>query len=431
MNRRTVLKGAAVAGPAAFVGYGASEFVGSGPSTDRTLDWGDQAAPEPYSEFEVHHVDAEGGADHETIQDAVDVAEPRDLVLIEPGVYREEVTIGTDRLTIRGTDRDGVIIDGEFGGRPCITALADDVVVENLTVRHGSYGVYWTGVEGYRASHVVAYNNSAPDINGYGIYAFNSRYGRFEYSYASGSDDAGIYIGESQPADAVITDCIVERNALGYSGTNAGGNFVIKDSLWQNNMAGIVPNTLDSQEGAPQGHIAGGVRIENNTVIGNNNLTAPAMPFSYPPHGIGIAIAGGTQNDVVGNEVHDQAKYGIAVTPIIDENFYRPRGNAVEANTVRNSGRVDLALLAPASNNAFADNDFSSSRPTLIEQRDGSFGDLWGLLTMLKDYGQTELGSFPHGAVADQPPPSSETLAELPEMDAPSTTPPASPIGGR
>ncbi len=48
------------------------------------------------------------------IQDAVDDAATGDLVLIGPGVYNESVTVTTSYITLRGTDRNKVIIDGQF-----------------------------------------------------------------------------------------------------------------------------------------------------------------------------------------------------------------------------------------------------------------------------------------------------------------------------
>ncbi len=45
---------------------------------------------------------------------------------------------------------------------------------------------------------------------------------------------------------------IAEHNALGYSGTNAGGDLYLVDSIWRRNMAGIVPNTLDTELLPPQ-----------------------------------------------------------------------------------------------------------------------------------------------------------------------------------
>ena len=62
--------------------------------------------------------------DYPTIQSAVDAADPGDLVLVDRGVYRETVSVSTPGLTIRGVDRNEVIIDGEFerfnGWRFCL-----------------------------------------------------------------------------------------------------------------------------------------------------------------------------------------------------------------------------------------------------------------------------------------------------------------------
>jgi hypothetical protein len=433
MDRRNLLRGGALAGSAGVLGVMEATAGDDGPDASRSAGWGEQEPAVPYTDYTVHRVSKDGTAEFERIQAAVNAAEKRDLVLVEPGVYYERVAVNEPaQLTIRGTDRDEVIIDGEYGGYSGIAITADDVVVENLTVRHCTYGVYWTGVEGYRGSHLVTYNNTGEYTTGYGIYAYDSRYGRFEHSYASGTDDAGFYIGESQPADAVVTNCLAENNAMGYSGTNAGGNLVIRDSEWRNNMSGLVPNTLDSEAGAPQGHVDGGIRIEGNEIHHNNNLTAPGYPLAYPPFGNGITIAGGTNNDVVDNDVHHQEKYGIAVTPILDQEFYRPKRNAVERNTVRGSGRADLALAAPADANSFSNNDFDTSRPAMIEQRDDSMGDAWVFLQLFKEYAQTEYGdSYHSGRVKEQPVPDEETLAELRTMEDPANQPPRSPIGGR
>ena len=112
----------------------------------------------------------------------------------------------------------------------------------HITVRNALFnGLFWTGVKGYRSSYVTAYNNEI-----YGIYAFDSVDGLFEHSYASGSYDAGFYIGQCDPCDAVIDGVLAENNGLGYSGTNAGGNLRIVRSVWRDNVAGIVPKAAIS-----------------------------------------------------------------------------------------------------------------------------------------------------------------------------------------
>ena len=180
---------------------------------------------------------------------AVDQAEPGGLVLIAAGVYREAVVVTTPYLTIRGMDRNDTILEGDFELANGIHVIeADGVAVENLTARHFLLnGFYWSGVLGYRGSYLTASTNGD-----YGIYAFGSRWGQFDHSYASGSPDAGFYIGACNPCDTVITDVLAEHNALGYSGTNSSGNLAIVNSEWRENLAGIVPNTLDSEPFAPQ-----------------------------------------------------------------------------------------------------------------------------------------------------------------------------------
>ena len=58
------------------------------------------------------------------------------MVLVSPGVHRESVVVTTPYLTIRGTDRNAVILDGEFRRANGIQVLeADGVTIQNMTAR--------------------------------------------------------------------------------------------------------------------------------------------------------------------------------------------------------------------------------------------------------------------------------------------------------
>lgn len=301
--------------------------------------------------------------DQPTIQDAVNAAAPGDLVLIGPGTYHEAVLVLTPYLTIRGVDRNTVILDGHYMLPNGIHAVeADGVVVENLTARHYvANGIYWTDVNGYRASYVSAYANGD-----YGVYAFNSTWGRFEHSYAAGNPDSGFYIGQCRPCHAVITDVLAENNGLGYSGTNASGDISIINSEWRDNWGGIGPNTLDSELLPPQGDAL----IAGNYVHDNNNRSAPSKSWGIAAYGLGIILPGTLGNRVEGNLIEDHVAYGIASTPMIDANLYLGADNEVRANLVRRSGLADLAYgLAGQGGDCFAENSFSTSMPPLIEQQ--------------------------------------------------------------
>jgi len=375
--------------------------------------------PQPYSGSTTRRVPA----DYDTIQAAVDAAEPRDLVLVEPGTYPEAVEVrDTPRLTIRGTSRNDVILDGGFEREDAIFVTADDIVLENVTARHYTRnGFFWTGVEGYRASYLTAYNNRL-----YGVYAFDSVHGVFEHSYASGHTDSGFYVGQCEPCHAIVDDVRAEHNAIGYSGTNAGGHLTVKDSVWRKNMGGIFPNSLDTEADPPQN----AARIENNLVEDNNNADAPDAAFGYAAFGTGINLAGGINNEVVNNEVRDHANFGIVAVPMIDRNLYRPASNYVAGNAVSGSGRADLALGEPqGGGNEFVDNEADSSRPASLT---GGFsllgGDFWVTLVLLEQFLQLDLGGSPRGDWQTAPEPPFDEFESMPD---PEGTPPREAVRGR
>jgi len=302
-----------------------------------------------------------------TIQAAVDAADPGDLVLVDRGVYREEVTVTTPSLTIRGVDRNETIVDGESVRGNGIAVLADGVAIENLTARNAVLnGFYWTGVTGFRGSWLTAYNNGD-----YGIYAFDARDGLLEHSYASGSPDSGFYIGECYPCRVVIQDVIAEHNAIGYSGTNSGGELYVVSSIWRNNRAGLVPASLDLELNPPQRETV----IAANLIVGNSNPSAPAAPLPAIAYGNGVLIAGGVGNVVERNVIADHEQHGVLVTPMYDRNWWAARDNVIRENRIVRSGRADLALGGPASfGNCFAGNQYAVAAPAGLELLHGCAG---------------------------------------------------------
>ncbi len=295
-------------------------------------------------------------ADYPTIQSAVDAASAGDLVLIAPGVYKEQVTVTTPSLTIRGEDRNTVILDGEHIRENGVFATSDGVAVENLTTKnYTSNGVFWTGITGYRGSYLTAIDNAV-----YGIYAFDSIDGLIDHSYASGSWDSGFYIGQCDPCNAMITDVVSEYNGLGYSGTNSSGNIFIVNSTWRYNSGGIVPNTLDSELLPPVHDVV----VAGNYVHDQGTVVVAAGTVQRTAKGHGIVIPGGRNSLVVNNLVADNAGYGIAVAPMFDANFWPSGGHEVRGNRVINSGLADLLLSGPAeSGSCFADNEYERSIP--------------------------------------------------------------------
>jgi plastocyanin len=346
---------------------------------------GQHAALAVGEETEASPITPVGGGDHEapsfrasgrtirvpgdvkTIQGAVNRAKKGDLVLVSPDVYKESVKVTTDGIVIRGLDRNRTILDGEFKRDNGVFVVgADGVAVENMTARNFTEnGFFWNGVLGYRGSYLTAYRNGD-----YGLYAYDAQYGQFDHSYASGSPDSGFYIGQCNPCHAVITDVVSEYNELGYSGSNSSGDLYLVNSVWSRNRTGIVPNSFDGEELAPQGMatIAGNV-VEAN---GDGRAARSADEAFDAALGGGIVIAGGIGNTVTKNLAVDNVKVGVALAPSagLEEVARSSTGNQVTDNVVKGSGIADLAAILPGAGdgNCFSGNTFTTSAPANLEQ---------------------------------------------------------------
>lgn len=324
-------------------------------------------------------------ADEVTIQQGVDRARKGDLVLVAPGTYRESVRVTKPGITIRGEDRNTVVLDGEHTRENGIAVGADGVAVENLTVRHyNANGVFFSGglgrsgadlaglgtgdnvLRGFRARYVTAHANGL-----YGVYAFGARFGTIDHVYVSGHPDSGIYVGQCKPCDTLVTDSVAEANAIGYYGTNASGGVSVVRSVFRGNRVGLTPNSQRMEQLSPQAETV----IAGNLVVDGGNRDAPAVPKGA--FGLGIVIGGGTRNTVVRNRVQGNPAAGILVT---DLETFGPENNRVEGNVVERNG-LDL-VYAPAvgtgpAGNCFVGNAFGSSSPERIEAAlpcDGAVG---------------------------------------------------------
>ena len=343
--------------------------------------------------------------DYTTIQAAVDASKKGDLILIAPGTYHPTVadtpiaTVETEDITIRGEDRNTVILDGQYKVENSIIVFSDGVAVENLTVRNNTQnGVFFTGdygkgvtLHGYRASYVTAENNGR-----YGIYAFSAEDGQIDHSYGSGHPDSAYYVGQCEHCNALLTDDIAETNLLGYSGTNSTGVTII-NSTFRKNRAGIVPNSEYSEQFYPNN----GTTIIGNVVQDNNNPLAPESDTYAIAFGTGIVLGGVSNSLAERNLVTGSVNAGIVIADLpetVDPADKKQKSFKPEHNTVRNNtlsgNKVDLAYLtihfaSMGFGNCFEKNKFTTSFPADLETKltcggpEVDLGDLSGILTQL------------------------------------------------
>ncbi len=278
---------------------------------------------------------------YKSLQLAVTHATNNDWILVWPGTYKEATTVDTshgltDGLHIRGMNRNGVLLEGKkVSGSGIWVHGVNNTWIENMTGQNYQSGsanaFYWTGVDGYWGNYLTAYNNGD-----YGVYAYDSTAsGRLPstlaHDYASWNADSGIYIGGCRDCHAVIVDSKSEKNALGYSGTNAGGELYLLNSEWDHNATGILPNTLTSEPDPPQS----GAFIVGNYVHDNNDTDVPGTGITgIAPVGVGIGIAGGQENVVRNNLITNQKHNGVSTFWL----FTPPINNQVLYNKFKHVG---------------------------------------------------------------------------------------------
>jgi hypothetical protein len=311
--------------------------------------------------------------DTATLQLAIGEATPGDTIVLAEGTYPGGVTVPPAKrdITIRGVDRNAVVLDGADRRRNGIVVHADGVSVLNLSAHNFTKNaLYWDGADRFRASYVTVWN-----VGEYGIYVEDGEQGSVDHTYVSGAARAAYYVGECRPCSATISDVVARLSAIGYSGTNATG-VVIRDSVWDRNGAGLVPNTYANEALPPQARST----IIANTVTNSGRAPVPIKTALAGFIGIGIAIAGGNGNSVAGNRIAGSERYGIAVFPtaryvVFDPGTpepgppWRPRGNVVRRNVVHGSGRADLTLAAGVGRgNCFTRNRVARSAPRNLQR---------------------------------------------------------------
>jgi hypothetical protein len=320
-----------------------------------------------------------------TIQAAVDATHKGDWVLIEPGEYDEEVkvTAANEDIHIRGMNRNTVILNGQHKvGNGILVEKANNVWVENLTAHDFDHGsecpdeecgneIWWTGgvnsrkqgIHGWFGKYLTAYDTG--QNGGYGIFAQNEHEGVWEHIYASGFDDSGIYIGACWECEARVSDATMEKNSVGYSGSNSGGRLVIEKSLFKDNGAGIVPNgetggdgpppqdgeCNDKKSNSPYRHIASTeiarcTVFKENLVTENNNLETPVNGSTeIAPWGVGIELPGDLADLVEDNTITGNVNNGVLgfeypnpFPPVASTIYFQLSGDKIANNTFSENG---------------------------------------------------------------------------------------------
>lgn len=251
-----------------------------------------------------------------TINRAIDRADPGDILRIHRGRYDEIITVDKP-LTLIAVGDDRVTIDGECAPTFTIAVRADNVTLDGLRVRGATYAeVDFSFQTGGKAKDLVVRDTCDAE---YGINVYQSGPTLLIGNRTRGFSDAGLYVG-----------------AITFTGT--GAVRVKANESLDNNRGAIIEDS-----------IPGSVSVINNVIHDNTSqgFGSPTGIFLHRSDGITIR----------GNTVMNNGAYGIHLDPGSD-------GNLVTENTATGHSTFDLYDQGMA--NCWPNNTYGTSSPSPI-----------------------------------------------------------------
>ena len=104
--------------------------------------------------------------DYPTIQRALDLAKPGDVVFVHNGTYYENLMLNTNNITLVGEDPDSTVIDGGHAG-DVVSVCGDDVRICNFTMQNSGPRKYG-GIKIVNSDNVMITENNIINCH-YGI----------------------------------------------------------------------------------------------------------------------------------------------------------------------------------------------------------------------------------------------------------------------
>ncbi len=326
----------------------------------------------------------------ESIQAAVDAAPPGATIYVKRGTYAENVAITKDGITLlsRGAKlvpptttpprnacsfgdpasdpsaTEGICVVGAVSfpdpeGFPVVTDPVRNVTISGFDVA----GFPGSGIFFFGADNPVVSRNVTTDNEEYGIVRFSSSGGKIVGNRASGSAEAGIYVGDSPNADVLVAGNDASDNEqFGFFFRDAAHGDVVGNRAHGNCMGAIVLNT--------GGNVAADWRFTANRINDNSRFCpANAEEQTDASSGIGIAIAGASDNRIYGNYIRDNTPSGgvdfaggVVVADIGIPGANPPSGNVVKRNVILGN-QPDIFWDGSGNGNVFDDNLCRTSVP--------------------------------------------------------------------
>ncbi len=296
-----------------------------------------------------------------TIQEAVNAGRPGDVVLVEPGTYRERVQL-KERITLRsaGDDSPGklglaraevTIIDGV--GQPETSpgvAMAEGAVLDGFTVTGiGRYDdAEWQRHFNTRGNEQPHEQIGAPGVAGISIPGVNCEV-RQNIVHHVGYTGIAITGVDGRVCVPLVVSNVCHRNMGGGIGSMNGSRAVIRGNLcFENFYAGIGHENASPlvELNRCHGNIRAGIGISE----GASPIVRSNVCYLNRRAGIGVRTGSNTRPDIERNECRDNGMAGIGVEEEAEPTL---RFNRCFRNVLAGIGARDHARPLILSNECF------------------------------------------------------------------------------
>ncbi|KOT37866.1 hypothetical protein ADK41_17910 [Streptomyces caelestis] len=332
----------------------------------------------------AHHPTVHRVQPGQSIQKAVDAAEPGDVVLLAPGTYRQSVDIKVPDLTLRGHGAGRTVLApaedagkskskskskgacAEAGNGVCVTGTDKSplrgVTVRSLTVRgFARNGLWATGTDGLRVTHVAAEKNGQ-----WGIAEERSVHSTLSHNLLRENGDAGLFVSNTVDTEEGARDA--ERTVIRYNRTTGNRigvtvrrlrNLSVDRNEATGNCAAVF---VVGDETKPR---AGDLSVTRNYIHANNKHCpkTPRLPFLQ---GSGIVLTGAEDTLVAYNRVEDnKGASPLSGGIVLFKSFVGTPSerNDIRDNLVTGNSPADLADRDTAETNTFSRNTCTLSEP--------------------------------------------------------------------
>jgi hypothetical protein len=228
-----------------------------------------------------------------TIQDAVDAAQPGNIVRIQAGAYSEQISIEKNKFP-NATEFDRIVIEADPmlpPGQVVLTGAPGLQCTERWAIRIKQSkfvtirGLTITGTGG-QAISLMGGNNGNQDIH----IELNRIFGN-----GSSSCNGGITIARGNPGTLIVNNLVYGngRNGLAFEDADGGAHYVVANTIYGNGWNGIdvarnhtitIANNIINKNGTASGSTGGrfgvrressnnpqpaGIKLRNNLFCGN------------------------------------------------------------------------------------------------------------------------------------------------------------------